>query len=160
SGALRGVGHVLTPEQQLVAIDLDKCVEPDGTLATWAAEIVDRLDSYAGLSPSRRGGHILTRATLPWAGRRPGRTGFFTAARFIPLTGLPVGGAPAAVRERQHAVDMLVAELGGSAAGSVSRPHPVKPCSIPPAHITDESLIRRALGAPASGFDFALLWHG
>jgi len=46
----------------LVGIDIDHCVEPDGQLTPLAREVIDRIGSYAELSPSNTGVHILCRA--------------------------------------------------------------------------------------------------
>lgn len=43
----------------LVGIDIDHCVEPDGSLNALAEEVVDRIGSYAELSPSGEGVHVL-----------------------------------------------------------------------------------------------------
>lgn len=60
-----GTGIMLT--DGLVGIDLDGCVH-DGQIEPWAQEIIDRIGSYAELSPSGTGIHILAYAD-------PGRTG-------------------------------------------------------------------------------------
>ncbi len=39
----------------LGGVDLDTCRDEDGTLAPWAMEVVDRLNSYTEISPSRSG---------------------------------------------------------------------------------------------------------
>lgn len=46
----------------LVGIDLDGCVH-DGQIEPWAQEIVDRIDSYAEISPSGTGIHIICGAS-------------------------------------------------------------------------------------------------
>src|SRR5262245_38044170 len=53
-----------------VGVDLDKCRHPEtGALAEWAAQIVRTADSYAEVSLSGTGVHIIARGILP-AGRR------------------------------------------------------------------------------------------
>lgn len=54
-----GVGIMLS--DGLAGIDLDGCVR-DGEVDPWAREIIDRIGSYAEISPSGTGVHILCRA--------------------------------------------------------------------------------------------------
>src|SRR5215213_8046071 len=43
-----GVGRVIRDEEDLVGVDLDKCLDPEtGQLTPGAAAILERLDSYA-----------------------------------------------------------------------------------------------------------------
>lgn len=46
------------------AIDLDKVLSPDGTIDGRALALIEELDSYTELSPSRAGFHILVKAEL------------------------------------------------------------------------------------------------
>jgi putative DNA primase/helicase len=52
-----GIGIVLG--DGLAGIDVDGAMEPDGTLPQWLAELLEQLDTYAELSPSGTGVHIL-----------------------------------------------------------------------------------------------------
>ena len=56
NGTLSGVGLELGPcgaDVGIGGVDLDTCRIPDGTLASWAQEIIDRFASYAEVSPSQ-----------------------------------------------------------------------------------------------------------
>ena len=56
SGPFDGVGFVFTQGDPFAGVDLDKCRDPDtGEIAIWARKIIDRLDSYSEVSPSRTG---------------------------------------------------------------------------------------------------------
>src|SRR5204863_2171770 len=73
------------------ALDLDDCVW-DGEIDAWAKRILVECDSYAELSPSRNGLHILMRGTpdIPNARRVAigmGHVDFFATNGFITLTG-------------------------------------------------------------------------
>ncbi len=50
-----GVGYVLTDDADLVVLDLDNVIDPEGGLAAWAAELIAECGSYTELSPSGRG---------------------------------------------------------------------------------------------------------
>lgn len=55
-GFMSGIGFVMTGMENLVGIDLDHCRDRDtGKLTDWAQAIIDRVDSYAEVSPSGTG---------------------------------------------------------------------------------------------------------
>jgi hypothetical protein len=85
-----GVGMVVTPD--LIFIDLDSCVDPNGSLAPWAAQIVEECDSYSELSPSRSGVHIWVHGVLPPTGRRNGNLEMYDKSRFSTMTGWQLPG--------------------------------------------------------------------
>jgi putative DNA primase/helicase len=58
-----GVGRVIRATEDLVGVDLDKCLNPEtGELTPWAAQLIWRLDSYAEISPSLTGVKVWLRA--------------------------------------------------------------------------------------------------
>src|SRR5215208_489813 len=53
---IAGVGRVIETSEDYVGVDLDHCLDAEtGELSTWAHRIIERLDSYAEISPSMRG---------------------------------------------------------------------------------------------------------
>src|SRR5215203_4398557 len=51
---IAGVGRVLVEDEDYAGVDLDDCVDPSsGAISPWASTIIDRLDSYHEISPSR-----------------------------------------------------------------------------------------------------------
>ncbi|MGH3145785.1 MAG: hypothetical protein ACRDTR_08285, partial [Rubrobacter sp.] len=86
-GDYEGVGFVFTAGDPFCGVDLDACVDPEtGEVASWAAEVLDELDSYTEFSPSGRGLHVLVRAELPPGGRRKGRVEMYDRGRFFTVT--------------------------------------------------------------------------
>ena len=77
-------------------VDVDK-VEPeireflDGGNGI-VSEFVNALQSYAELSPSGKGIHIICRGTLPKRGRRKGNVEMYESGRFFTVTGSSFGG--------------------------------------------------------------------
>src|SRR5260370_8377876 len=69
AGTYHGIGYVF--HREYTGIDLDHCVNPDGSIDAWAQAYLDRLKSYAEYSPSKTGVHILMRGTIPNGLRRP-----------------------------------------------------------------------------------------
>src|ERR1700722_10086517 len=57
-----GVGYMFC--RDYIGVDLDHCVNPDGSIDPWAQAYLDQLPSYAEYSPSHTGIHILVRGTV------------------------------------------------------------------------------------------------
>ena len=91
---LAGVGLVLTSDLGLVGIDLDHCIK-NGTLESWAAEIVRKVGSYTEISPSGEGIRIFVLGRLPGGieGRKKGKVEMYASGRYLTVTGnaLPKG---------------------------------------------------------------------
>src|SRR5947209_11263781 len=58
-----GIGFVFNDD--FTGIDLDHCINPDGSIDAWAQEMIDRIQSYAEYSQSKTGIHLLVRGLLP-----------------------------------------------------------------------------------------------
>ena len=90
-----GVGLMLT--DGYIGIDLDGAVE-DGAIADWAQEIIDGLDSYAELSPSGTGVHVIGWSNVEQVGPigRNNRRGVevYNHGRYFTVTGDAVNDAP------------------------------------------------------------------
>lgn len=90
-----GVGLMLT--DGYIGIDLDGAVE-DGAVAGWAQEIIDSLDSYAELSPSGTGVHVIGWSNVEQVGPigRNNRRGVeaYNHGRYFTVTGDAVNDAP------------------------------------------------------------------
>jgi putative DNA primase/helicase len=82
-----GVGRVIRAEEDLVGVDLDKCLSR-GELSPWAQTILDRLDSYAEISPSKSGIKIWVKASnVTRAHVKPGLE-IYPRGRYFTVTGL------------------------------------------------------------------------
>jgi primase-polymerase (primpol)-like protein len=100
-----GVGFVFDPEAEIVGVDLDNCRDPDSEeLEPWAADIIDRLDSYTEISPSGTGIHVLVEGELPPGRNRRGDVEMYDRDRFFTVTGAHLPGTPADVVRRQDAL--------------------------------------------------------
>ncbi len=111
-----GVGIVLTDRElcgRLVCVDLDGCRDPEsGELAAWAQDHIDKLDSYAEVSPSGTGVKVFLTATegefrdgkrklsgQGFGGKQPGIELFAgEGARFVAVTGQHLDGTPQMLR--------------------------------------------------------------
>lgn len=54
-----GIGFVFTAESEYCGIDIDHCIDANGEINKNALDIVDTMDSYAEISPSGTGVHII-----------------------------------------------------------------------------------------------------
>jgi putative DNA primase/helicase len=90
-----GVGIVLDGSDDLVAVDLDKCLV-DGITTAWATEALELLDpSYREVSPSGTGVRAFVRGKLPRPGMRVGGLELYSASRFMTVTGRLLPGVNA-----------------------------------------------------------------
>ena len=116
-----GIGFVLT-DSPFVGIDIDDCMD-GGRLERKARAIVERFGSYAELSPSGRGLHIIGkgRAIFPddgnsqWGRRQAGLMGFksfevYNESRYLTVTGRVINGYRDVV-DVQDVLDAMTAAL-------------------------------------------------
>lgn len=94
SNGYSGVGIMLT--DGLVGIDLDGAIDDAGKVKPWAQEILDAVGSYAEISPSGAGIHIIAHADLDKVGaigRADHRAGVeaYNHGRYFTVTGEQIG---------------------------------------------------------------------
>jgi hypothetical protein len=108
---IAGVGRVIAEDEDYAGVDLDDCVDPaTGELSPWAATIVDRLDSYAEVSPSLKGVKIWVRApALTIAYKKPGLE-IYPRGRYFTFTGLVLGGCRREIREAGDELSAVIEE--------------------------------------------------
>jgi hypothetical protein len=97
-----GVGIAPGEQDQLIFGDIDDCVGPDGSVATWAQDLLGW--TYAETSPSGRGVRLImtaTEARLPQSGAERGGVGLYgpDCGRFVTVTGHRLPDAPSEARE-------------------------------------------------------------
>ena len=91
---------------RISGIDLDHVVRTDGTLESFALEIVEQMNSYTEYSPSGTGIHILCRVNLPAIGNKKGFDNgcaieMYNHGRYFTVTGR-VYGSERAIAERTN----------------------------------------------------------
>jgi putative DNA primase/helicase len=106
SGTYSGIGFMITPP--FVFIDLDHSVDKTSGAITdpQAQEVVQQLNSYTEVSPSRTGLHILA------YGRLPGKNihtaiEMYGQDRFTTITIEHLAGTPTIIEQRQEAIASL-----------------------------------------------------
>jgi primase-polymerase (primpol)-like protein len=153
AGSATGIGVVLGGG--LVGLDLDHVrAERTGLVDAEAMTIVRTIDSYAEVSPSGTGLHVLASGSLPPGGRRRGCVEMYHGGRFFTVTGRHVAGTPWTIEERTAALAAVHARYVGVPAAP-----PLPPPSSARGSVTDAALLARAHGA-RNGDKFAALWRG
>ncbi len=107
-GGYSGIGFELN-NNGLVGIDIDHCIDPDTKeLHPEAKTIVDCLNSYTEISPSKTGLHIFVFGDIPEAGRKNPQKGveFYKASRYLTITG-DIFGELKPIAERTREVQDL-----------------------------------------------------
>jgi len=139
-------------------VDLDHCREPpEGEVEPWASGIVERLDSYAEVSPSGTGIRIIAKGTLPPKGRKNGHFEIYETGRYLTFTGQKLESAPADILPRQDVINEVHAEIFGKAVEKAKRKTPAPPGGR--ASLDDVALIEKASTA-RNGEKFYKLWRG
>lgn len=144
-----GIGFVFTVTDPFCGVDIDSCIENKQITAS-ARRVLNQLHSFAELSPSKTGVHIIVRAKLA-AGRHPKGIGMFDRARYFTMTGLHLKAAPYTIEHRQAEIDALYAELF-PAPERKSRP-------VFASRRSDEQVLDKAMNA-RNGDRFRRVWRG
>lgn len=111
-----GIGFVFTDHDPFVGIDIDHCIDPDtGEIDDMAAEIVSKCGTYAEVSPSGTGIHIigLDPKRPSMGGRRKDGYEIYHTKRFFTFTGKALG--PMELSDISLLVDYLIDTVMGGA---------------------------------------------
>ncbi|MEV3855067.1 bifunctional DNA primase/polymerase [Streptomyces sp. NPDC050095] len=112
SSAGAGLGFVLDGDG-IVCLDLDHCLDADGTVAGWAQGVLDAAgDTWVEISAGGDGLHIWGRGVLSH-GRRitldgGGTVELYGDGRYIAVTGRAFGAPPGRLRDLQGLIDELL----------------------------------------------------
>lgn len=136
----------------IVGIDIDHCIK-NGKLDAWAADWVEKLDSYTEVSPSGEGLHIFCTAQLPGPAIKRPECEMYDRDRYFTVTGRSWGPV-CPLREAQEAVNELYRELQARATKE-DRPtqQPVPPALTLP----DKNYLQIGLEKDTQ---LAVLWRG
>lgn len=104
-----GIGYVFHESDPFVGIDLDNCLDTDGTVKPWARGLVERFaDTYMEVSPSGLGLKIWARGVLASnigkVASGDGGIEMYSHSRYFTVTGRAFNGAPLQIED--HAADL------------------------------------------------------
>lgn len=125
-----GLGFVFTADDPFTGVDLDHCVE-HGVLSDLARAVVRELGSYAELSPSGTGVHVICEATLPGPGLHRPTIELYDRGRYFTVSARPIG-SPLPIARAQTAIDALYREHAGEADLPATATERSPPPSCPP----------------------------
>src|SRR6266487_2842027 len=154
-GAYRGggIGYVFSHDDPYVGIDLDHCRDPvTGTIAPWAQTHMDALASYAEVSPSGTGVHMVIEGTLPPHGRKKADIEMYAYARFFTMTGWHLTDTPPTIEPRQH--ELITMHT------IIFRPTRVAHQSTTTTPLIDDVTLLEKARAAKNGDKFSRLWAG
>ena len=127
---LAGIGFVFTNDDPFVGIDLDDCVDQAGNIHPAAQRIIELCASYAEISTSGTGVHIVGYGSIPKAYKpsqaQPwgGHIEIYSFGRYFVTTGNHVATSPLTVNNMQVYLDMALAVS--------TKPTPAKPAVSTP----------------------------
>ena len=115
-------------DDDVAAFDLDDCVAPDGTISTWAWNLIDEADSYTERTVSgtglriigtAAGDHVHTAQPIP---ETPSKLETYRKAkRFIIVTGAALKGHDAELRDIDVPIDTWTSKLAEAAKAEKER---------------------------------------
>ncbi len=163
TGGYSGIGFVFSKDDPYCGIDLDskpekniECRNPrTGKIEPWALEIIKSFKSYAEVSPSGSGIHIIVKGQLPEGGRKKPNIEIYNKHRYFTVTGNHLEGTPQDITFSQDAINSL---LASHFPKQVPKPS-IKRNASPRASLDDEALIQKAIES-ANGNKFNLLYQG
>jgi len=111
---LDGIGFVFTEDNPFTGIDFDRCVGEDGKISEEAEEWIRRFGSYAELSPSKKGIHVIVKGRLPRSIKDEAYgIEAYSTGRFFTITGWHLKITPFKVLERQPELDAFFERYKG-----------------------------------------------
>lgn len=99
-------------DDDFIVVDLDDCVE-DGQPADWALDYVKEAGTYAEISPSGAGVHLIFRGSVDrqgWAGSEDEFDGEVYKRYIVTVTGDHIVGTPYRAKQNQEFLDDLFDE--------------------------------------------------
>jgi len=157
-----GPGFALSNDDPYCLIDLDDCINKStGEIAPWAAEILENVvDSYAEVSRSKEGIHIIIQAKLP-EGRNRGviddeghKIEIYDHSRIISMTGWVIEGFPTVIKDHQAFAEELQSRIKKSEDFPAEKPENLGKSP----DLEDEKIIE--LGLAESDGKFKRLYDG
>ena len=162
TGKYAGIGFVFTESDPYVGVDYDHIRETEGWEPGYLEEILS-FGSYAELSPSGTGAHVITKGMIPGQRNRnaSGPREMYEKGRYFTFTGNIIAGACPDIRQAQDAINTVYRIIDPSPATDPSRKtHIPTPASTPGGNATpDYEIIRKAESAK-NGDKFSRLMRG
>lgn len=159
-GTYKGIGYVFHADDPYTGIDLDKCLNADGTLKDWAVPFVASFNSYTEITPSGTGLHILIEARMTEGSRHKviyedGAVEAYDRGRFFTMTGQRWTETPSFPAGRQSQFNAFYAEVFPAKETAPAAAH----TPSTPVDLDDRELLERMFAAK-NGATIERLWKG
>lgn len=159
SGNFDGIGFMFSGSGYF-GIDLDDCREMIdsyflGDKTGIVAEFIDTMKTYAEISQSGNGIHLICRGTLPNGARRRGKVEMYESGRYFIMTGKQIGAFNQIADGTERVKTLHAKYLGMQKSAPVSYPLPMR--AIP--SFTEQELIEKIMNSQNGG-KFAKLYGG
>ena len=142
-----GVGFMFAPPY--FGVDLDKCLDN----ADFIEEFVETLQSYAEISKSGNGVHIICKGTLPEGNRRRGNVEMYSDRRYFIMTGNLYSEKYRNIIDCTETIKPLHAKYLGDTTPKIA------PKVFEPANLDDSEIVEKARNCK-TGALFQLLYSG
>jgi putative DNA primase/helicase len=141
-----GLGFVFSEHDRFVGVDIDHVFDPESEeWNDFALDEVLKLNSYAELSPSNTGAHVIVRGSKPPERCRSNNWEMYEAGRYFTFTGNHIPETPKEIREAPEALKDLYSRRINKDAGETQkkgRGRPKKNVVIK-ANLTDSEVIEK-----------------
>ena len=159
-----GIGFVFTAESEYCGIDIDHCIDESGEINKDALDIISTMDSYAEISPSGTGVHIIYKGKVhdDWKKKKTNALGegvhleMYQKDRYFTVTENRFNTSD--VNEREKYAELIYKAYMQAVEKPKSAENPPK---TPVKHLTltDRDIIDKAMNSN-SGMKFAKLFNG
>lgn len=167
AGQNHGVGFEFGLEPcGLCGIDLDHVIQEDGALKPFAREIVDLMNSYTELSPSRKGLHILFKLKIPLSeiGSRNKNAEIgleiYDHKRYLTVTGEVYGEVKPICERTEELRQVYSRYMAEREKPKPKTSPPVKVSRMPVSELEDSELWERMFSNPTNGREIKRLYNG
>lgn len=159
-----GIGFVFTAESEYCGIDIDHCIDANGEINKNALDIVDTMDSYAEISPSGTGVHIIYKGKVhdEWKKKKTNALGegvhleMYQKDRYFTVTENRFNTSD--VNEREKYAELIYkAYMQAAEKPKLTEKAPEK--SVKHLTLTDRDIIDKAMNS-SSGMKFSRLFNG
>ncbi|MCX6682152.1 MAG: phage/plasmid primase, P4 family [Methanoregula sp.] len=108
-----GIGFVLTKDSDIIGVDFDHVINDDGEIDPDIEGYIQQFNSYAEISPSGKGIHILCIGKKPGNRSRKANIEMYDSGRYLTVTG-NVLSQYTWIRASQAAIDSLYSKIDDS----------------------------------------------
>lgn len=161
AGDYSGIGFVLTDDDPFIGFDWDHVRDSvTGDFQPNILEEVTSLNSYAEVSQSGEGVHVIAKGTIPGPKRRSGQREIYSSGRYFAITGIHIEGTSSTVNDvPEPAVKAIYEKIDSNAQSSQNKGQLEKRSVLKNISFTDENIIELCNNA-VNGEKFRKLFNG